>query len=83
MWSASEHRPGGEKKTWGWQPCSPAAAGTSAGTGAAGTAPGAGGAGAAAAGCSMAAGLAGSSHSHLAVRTAAASVRESNRANEN
>lgn len=58
-------------------------AGTSAGTGAAGTGPGAGGAGAAAAGCSMAAGLAGSNHSHLAVHTAAASVRKANGANEN
>lgn len=49
---------------------------------AAGTAPGAGGVRAAAAGCNTAAGLAGSNHSHLAVRTAVASVRESNRANE-
>lgn len=66
----------------GQWPCSPAVAGTSAGPEAAGTGPGEGGA-AAAAGCNMAAGLAGSNHSHLAVHTAVASVRKSNRANEN
>lgn len=57
-------------------------AGTSAGTVAVGTVPGAGGARAVAAGCNMAAGLAGSNHSHLAVHTAVASVRKSNRTNE-
>lgn len=57
-------------------------AGTSAGTAAVGTVPGAGCERAAAAGCNMAAGLAGSNHSPLAVHTAVASVRKSNRANE-
>lgn len=57
-------------------------AGTSAGTVAGGTVPGAGGVRAVAAGYNMTAGLAGSNHSHLAVRTAVASVKKSNRANE-
>lgn len=62
--------------------CSPAAAGTSAGTGTADTAPGAGGAGAAAAGCNMAVGPVGSNHSHLAVHTEEASVKKSSKANK-
>lgn len=56
---------------------SPAAAGTSAGTGMADTEPAGGGAEAAAAGCNKAAGPAGSNHSHLVVHTAVASVKKS------
>lgn len=61
---------------------SPAAAGTSAGTGTAGTEPAGGGAEAAAAGCNKAAGPAGSNRSHLVVRTAAASVKKSGKESE-
>lgn len=62
--------------------CSPAVAGTSAGTGMADTAPAGEGAEAVAAGCSKAAGPAGSNHSHLAVHTEGASVKKSSRASE-
>lgn len=74
---------GGENRALrGSERCSPAAAGTSAGTGTADTAPGVGGAGAAAAGCNMAVGPAGSNHSHLAVHTEVASVKKPSKANE-
>lgn len=68
---AFEHR----TEAWGPEMRSPAAAGTSAGTGRADRAPAGEGAEAVAAGCSKAAGPAGSNHSHPAVRTEVASVK--------